>query len=97
MNPRSRWAQGGLIPVGKGAHHLYDEIYYLKSVTVYRTILNLFMPTTLLIATVSIKEDYFCLDGEESHSNMFCRTYSGIGPNDVTHSFDGYRTCPRSG
>ena len=41
------------------------------------------------MATVGIKRDYLCLDGEESHSNISCRTYSGIGPNDVTHSLDG--------
>jgi hypothetical protein len=43
------------------------------------------------MATVDKREDYFCLDGEDSHSNISCRTY---GPNDDVHSLGWAKRCP---
>ena len=37
-----------------------------------------FFSPSLLMVTASIKGDYFCLDGEASHSNISRNTYSGI-------------------
>jgi len=39
----------------------------------------LVIPTTPLVATVGIKEDYFSLDGEDSHSNISYNILSSIG------------------
>jgi hypothetical protein len=59
INLLKSWVQGGKIPVGIGAHHLYEITGLLiKKVSAYRTMpllirLSLYLGTTLLFSPLS--------------------------------------------